>query len=91
MRRAQVERAHVDNPVFEPLVVGQLEGPQQVRFQPSACQARCTVAALTPVALARVRQLQCVWPSGFDSWVSLTISSIFSWGTSGRRPLPFRT
>ena len=43
------------------------------------------------MALAIVRQLQCVWPSGLDSWVRRTISSIFACGISGLRPRPLRT
>ena len=42
-------------------------------------------------ALAIDRQLQCVSPSGLDSWVNRTISSIYSAGLCGLRPRPGRT
>src|ERR1019366_1531175 len=39
-------------------------------FSPRDDQTRCTVAGLTPTALAMDRQLQCVSPSRLLSWVS---------------------
>jgi hypothetical protein len=44
-----------------------------------------------PGRLGLDRQLQCVSPSGLDSWVNRTISSIFSAGICGLRPRPGRT
>lgn len=60
-------------------------------LRPRADHTRCTVAALTPTALAMLRQLQCVSPGGFSSKVSRTISATFSAGIDAFRPRPSRT
>ena len=60
-------------------------------LRPRAAQIRCTVAALTPWALAIERQLQCVSPAGFSCSVACTIAATFSGGIEGFRPLPGRT
>ncbi len=84
----EVETDDVDQPLLELRVVGELERLHQVRLQPRDDQIRCTVAGLTSALLAMDRQLQCVSPSGLASWVSRTISSIFSAGIDGFLPLP---
>src|SRR6185503_8123030 len=60
-------------------------------FKPRADQIRCTVAGLTPCALAIERQLQCVSPIGCSCSVAWTISAILSAGIDGLRPRPGRT
>lgn len=60
-------------------------------LSPRADHTRCTVAGLTPTALAIDRQLRCVSPAGVVCWVSRTISSIFSTGMLVLRPRPERT
>src|SRR5215211_2016718 len=57
-------------------------------LRPCASQIRCTVAALTPCALAIERQLQCVCPGGFVCVVACTICLIFAAEIAGLRPRP---
>lgn len=54
-------------------------------------QIRCTVAELTPCALAIERHDQCVSPAGLSCSVACTIASTFSVGIDGLRPRPGRT
>jgi len=56
-----------------------------------ADQIRCTVAGDTPCALAIVRQLQCVSPSGVWCNVACTIACTFSGVIDALRPRPGRT
>jgi hypothetical protein len=55
-------------------------------LRPFAEHTRCTVALLTPTALAIVPVLQCAAPFGFSCVVLCRISSIFSVGIEGLRP-----
>src|SRR5664280_1073331 len=57
-------------------------------FRPRAAHTRCTVAGLTPCALAIVRQLQCVSPGGFSCSVASTMAVTFSSGIAVLRPRP---
>ena len=57
-------------------------------FNPRAAQIRCTVAGDTPTFFAIVRTDQCVSPSGLEFLVKSTISSIFSFDSTGLRPRP---
>src|SRR6266568_871799 len=59
--------------------------------RPRPAQMRCTVAEEIPVALAIVRQLQWVCPSGSLCNVRSTTCAIFSTGIDGLRPRPLRT
>ena len=52
---------------------------------------RCTVAGLTPWALAIVRQLQCVSPGGVVWVVAATIALTLAAEIMGLRPRPGRT
>jgi len=65
-------RRHRTSFLFEAAVVRELEGVDPVGLKPRADQIRCTVAGLTPWALAIVRQLQCVSPGGFKCSVAST-------------------
>jgi len=58
---------------------------------PRADQIRCTVAGLTPCALAIDRHDQCVSPAGFSCSVACTITATFSAPICGLRPRPSRT
>jgi hypothetical protein len=53
---------------------------------PRADQIRCTVAGLTPWALAIDRQDQCVSAGGLSCSVARTISATFCWLIDGLRP-----
>src|ERR1019366_5916566 len=57
-------------------------------LSPCASQIRCTVAGLTPCALAIDRQLQCVSPGGVDCVVATTISLTFAAEIERLRPRP---
>lgn len=57
------------------------------RAGPRADHTRCTVAGLTPAALAIDRQLQCVSPSGLDSWVNRSyLTRRLRWRRAAVRP-----
>ncbi len=58
---------------------------------PRADQIRCTVAGLTPCALAMVRHDQCVSPGGLSRRVACTIAATFSALIDGLRPRPALT
>src|SRR5688572_26711917 len=55
-------------------------------LRPRADQMRCTVAGLTPCALAIERQLQCVSPGRVSSRLARTISATFSTEIDALRP-----
>jgi len=60
-------------------------------LRPWASQMRCTVAGLTPWALAIVRQLQCVSPGGTVWVVAATIALTLAAEIVRLRPRPGRT
>ena len=64
--RIEVETDDVDELLLKRLSFDSLNVLTRCGFRPLADQISWTVAGLTPWALAIVRQLQCVSPSGFS-------------------------
>lgn len=60
-------------------------------FPAVADHTRCTVAGLTPCALAMLRHDQCVSPGGVECKVASAMTSIFSFGIDGLQPRPRST
>ena len=76
--RVEVQPDDVGQLLGEARVVGELERSHPVRLRPCASQMRCTVAGLTPWALAIERQLQCVCPAAWSGSSPATIALTFA-------------
>ena len=83
----QVEAHHIAHLLVELRVSTELKRAHQMRFQPCACQMRCTAAGLIRCAFAIVRTLHWVAPLGRSWRVASTTARILV-SVSGGLPRP---
>ena len=87
LRWVEIEADHLPELRLKLLILGQFEGPREMRLNVVAAHRRCTLACEIPAARAIVRQLQraCI-ASGVTAFSKTTRTA--SGGKDGLRPRP---